>query len=135
MNSIVQDLRFAVRQLRRAPFFSLTVTLTLALSIGATAALTGVLRATLLHPLPYPQPQQLVVVSDRNLKGFPSAGLTSIPRVQDLAAVEANGKKLFSQVSFYYWEALTIAQNGQTPELLCDRRRSATARPRAHAGG
>jgi predicted permease len=118
MNSIVQDLRFAVRQLRRAPFFSLTVTLTLALSIGATAALTGVLRATLLHPLPYPQPQQLVVVSDRNLKGFPSAGLTSIPRVQDLAAVEANGKKLFSQVSFYYWEALTIAQNGQTPEPI-----------------
>jgi putative ABC transport system permease protein len=114
--SIVHDLRFALRQLRRAPFFSLSVMLTLALSIGATAALTGVLRATLLHPLPYLQPQQLVVVSDENLKGFKSAGLTSIPRVQDLAGLDANGRKLFSQVSFYYFEALTLAQNGQTPE-------------------
>ena len=114
--SIVHDLRFALRQLRRAPFFSLSVLLTLALSIGATAALTGVLRATLLHPLPYAEPQQLVVVSDENLKGFKSAGLTSIPRVQDLAGLDANGRKLFSQVSFYYFEALTLAQNGQTPE-------------------
>lgn len=114
--SILQDIRFSTRQLRRAPFFSLSVMLTLALSIGATAALSGILRATLLHPLPYPQQQQLIVISDENLKGLKSVGLTSIPRVQDLATLDGNGKKLFSQVSFYYWEPLTLAPSGQTPE-------------------
>ena len=70
ITQLLQDLRFALRQLRRAPFFSLTVFVTLALAIGATSAMTGVLRATLLNPLPYPEPNQLVRIADHNLKGF-----------------------------------------------------------------
>jgi putative ABC transport system permease protein len=113
MHSIVQDLRFAVRQLRRKPFFSLTVMLTLALSIGATAALTGMLRATLLHPLPYPQAQRLVTIEDENLRGFKSSGLVSVPRTQDLANVKAGGHNLFDSVGFYYSDesTLTIAHD------------------------
>jgi putative ABC transport system permease protein len=113
MHSILQDVRFAVRQLRRAPFFSLTVMLTLALSIGATAALTGILRATLLHPLPYPQSQRLVTIGDDNLRGFKSSGLVSIPRTQDLADIKLSGRTLFDSVGFYYLDesTLTIDQN------------------------
>ena len=54
VSQLLQDARFALRQLRRAPFFSLTVLATLALAIGATSAMTGVLRATLLNPTPLP---------------------------------------------------------------------------------
>jgi putative ABC transport system permease protein len=118
MNSIVQDttqdIRFALRQLRRSPFFTLTTLATVALSIGATAALSGVLRATLLHPLPYPQPNQLLEISDSNLKGFKASGLVACPRVQDLADLNVNGHKLFSQVAFFYSDASTLAETGQT---------------------
>lgn len=114
MNSILQDLRFAVRQLRRKPFFSLTVMLTLALSIGATAALTGVLRATLLHPLPYPDAQRIVTIGDENLRGFKSSGLVSVPRTQDLADVKAGGHNLFDSVGFYYSDESTLTINQAT---------------------
>ena len=114
MNSILQDLRFAVRQLRRKPFFSLTVMLTLALSIGATAALTGILRATLLHPLPYPQAQRLVTIEDENLRGFKSSGLVSVPRTQDLANMKAGGHNLFDSVGFYYSDESTLTINQNT---------------------
>jgi putative ABC transport system permease protein len=112
--SILNDVRFATRQLRRAPFFSLSVMLTLALSIGATAALTGVLRATLLHPLPYPQSGQLVTIDDENLKGFKDSGLVSIPRTADLADLQAGGGKLFSSLGFYYSDESTLGLDSQT---------------------
>ena len=114
MNSILQDLRFAIRQLRRKPFFSLTVMVTLALSIGATAALTGILRATLLHPLPYPQAQRLVTIEDENLRGFKSSGLVSVPRTQDLADVKAGGHNLFDSVGFYYSDESTLTIDHDT---------------------
>ncbi len=60
MNTTVQDLRFAVRQLRRSPGFALTAVLTLALAIGAACVMFAVVHSTLLAPLPYPAPEQLV---------------------------------------------------------------------------
>jgi predicted permease len=114
MNSILQDLRFAIRQLRRSPLFSLTVMLTLAFSIGAAAALTGILRATLLHPLPYPQAQRLVTLEDENLRGFKSSGLVSVPRTQDLANVRAGGHRLFDSVGFYYSDDSTLTLDHDT---------------------
>ena len=55
-----QDLRYAVRQLRRDAGFSAVVIATLALGIGGTTAVFSVMHAVLLAPLPYPQPDQLV---------------------------------------------------------------------------
>ncbi len=104
LTGLVQDLRYTVRQLRRAPFFSLTVLLTLALSVGATAAMTGVLRATLLHPLPYPEPERLVEVRDLNLKGFASHGLVSVARTEDLRTLEHNGHRVFAALGYGYFE-------------------------------
>jgi predicted permease len=60
--SIVQDARFAARQLRRSPVSAFIVVLTLSLGIAANTAILSLVNAWLLHPLPLAQPQQLVSV-------------------------------------------------------------------------
>jgi predicted permease len=62
MESIWQDIRLSLRSLRRQPAFAAVAILTLALSTGVSAALFSVIDATILHPLPYPRPEQLVEI-------------------------------------------------------------------------
>ena len=67
---LFQDLRFAVRQFRRAPGFSLTVIGTLALSVGLATAVFCVLDAVILRPLPYVQPDRIAFVQNVTRTGF-----------------------------------------------------------------
>src|SRR5260370_36375975 len=62
MSSLIRNLRYTVRTLWKNPGLTLTVLLTLALGIGANTAIFTVDYATLLAPMPYPHPEQLVMV-------------------------------------------------------------------------
>jgi hypothetical protein len=64
-----QDLKYAFRQLRRSPVFTITVIATLTLGLGATAALFTVVDHVLLRPLPYEDSRQLVTISEAGKKG------------------------------------------------------------------
>lgn len=58
---ILQDLRYSLRAIRSAPWFSLVTVLTLALGIGSSVAMFGVLHEVFLRPLPFPEPERLVM--------------------------------------------------------------------------
>jgi predicted permease len=79
-----QDTRYGLRMLRKSPGFTAIAVLTIALGIGATTAIFSVVDATLLHSLPYPQPEQLVRVED-DLPGVGAQDVgMSVPEWHDL---------------------------------------------------
>src|ERR1700751_4239548 len=84
LDRLIQDLHYALRMFAKSPGFSAIAILTMALGIGATTAIFRLVDATLLHPLPYPHPEELVRIED----DLPGAGATdagiSIPEWKDL---------------------------------------------------
>ena len=74
IENLWQDLRYGVRMLVKNPGFTLIVVITLALGIGANAALFSVVNGVLINPLPFPQPEQLVALNQR----LPNTGAGSI---------------------------------------------------------
>ncbi len=68
MDNVVQDIRYGVRQLYRQRGSSLVAILTLALGIGVSTAIFSVIDATMLRPMPYPDPEQLVTVGPAEVK-------------------------------------------------------------------
>ncbi len=91
MTTLLQDLRFALRQMRRSPGFAFTAVFTLALGIAANVIVFGVLQALILRPIDVPHPEQVMTLAHTD-QNYP---LFSYPEVCDVR----DGNTVFSAVA------------------------------------
>jgi putative ABC transport system permease protein len=99
LERLVQDLRIAWRGLRRSPGYVAVVVATLALGIGATTALFTVVNAVLLRPLPFPDPDRLVMVWER-------------PPFKDVNGAQAVIRNLVQPQNYLDWRARNTSFEG-----------------------
>jgi len=120
MQKLLFDLRFVVRQLAKSPGFAITAVLMLAFGIGATTAIFSIVEAVLLRPLPFPDSDRLMVLSDRlagvNLGGNNEVGVT----VPDIRAYtrETHG---FSALGGYQGAGFELSGNGEPAQVSAAR--------------
>ena len=116
------DLRFALRQLRKSPGFTLTAVITLALCIGANTAIFSVVNAVLLRPLPYPHSEQLV----RVFGSQPQLALAPSSPANFLEWKEEN--QVFERIGTYVGQGFNLL-GGDKPERVIGARVSADLLP------
>src|SRR5262245_7175823 len=111
---MIEDFRFATRVLLKSPAYSLVALVTLALGIGATVAIFSAVYAVLLAPLPYPDPDALVVpVSTNAARGFDRA---SVPYADYLDWREQ--RDIFTHVAVWQPTAVDVAGSTAMPERV-----------------
>ena len=117
MDALLNDLRYALRQLRKTPLFSAVAIATLAIGIGATTAIFSTVNATLLRPLPFPQSDRLVDVHTRLVDGRVTTGLLSAVEFESLRSLTTvvAGVGVYSSQPF---EATYLRDDGTLVEVL-----------------
>lgn len=110
MNTLRQDLRYALRRLAHKPGFTTVIVLILALGIAANTAIFSVVNAVLLAPLPYDNPDKLVVVKETNTAKTVERNSVSPGNFLDL-----HKERLFDSVTAFY-ETATTLQGAQDTE-------------------
>ena len=111
MRNFIQDLRYGIRMLAKRPGFTLIAALTLALGVGANTAIFSAVNAVLLKPLPFPESQQLVDLSETfKPDGF---GSVSVPNLEDWK----NQNTVFAGIAAYSFTSFNL-EGGDTPQRI-----------------
>ena len=113
MNGLVQDLRYALRQLRKSPGFTAAALLTLALGIAANTAIFSVIEAVILRPLPFGSPDRLVWLNGK-LVPLTDEGAVSPPDFRDYR--EEN--RTFDRIAAMGYAATPSNLSGDKPEQV-----------------
>jgi predicted permease len=112
LESIVHDIRYGLRQLRKSPGFTLAAITTLALGIGATTAIFSVVDSLLLRPLPYPNAPRIV----RIWMTFAPRGMTEIP-ASEPEYLEYRQSRSFAHLAAFSVGTLTLTGSGNPLHL------------------
>jgi putative ABC transport system permease protein len=113
IESFVQDVRYALRLLRRSPGFTAVALLTLALGIGATTTMFTIVNGVLLRPLPYPDPERLVRLHLANPAQDILDGALSPPDFEEWRTTARS----FSSMAAYQALPVTLTVPGEPTEL------------------
>jgi putative ABC transport system permease protein len=114
LETLWQDVRYGLRQLKRNPGFTAVAVITLALGIGATTAIFTVVNAVLLRPLPYPHPEELVYVQE--ILG--NYGPTPFVGNKEFAAWR-NQSRTLSPIAAYMDFAANLTGGGEPERVIC----------------
>ncbi|HSJ74875.1 MAG TPA: ABC transporter permease, partial [Gemmatimonadales bacterium] len=106
-----QDLGYALRQMRKAPLFTLIAVLTLALGIGATTAIFSILDAVVLRPLPFPDPDRLIRLWETN----PQTDSFSVSELNYLDWRQEN--RSFTDMAAIRYDSLSLVGDGEPVRL------------------
>lgn len=117
MRSLLREIRHAVRVLARSPGFAAVALLTLALGIGANTAIFSVVNALLLRPLPYANPQRLVMLYETSVADRSSVGPFSYPH---FALIHAQAHS-FSDVSAFAADDFDLTGRGDPRQISAAR--------------
>src|SRR5450631_4945662 len=110
---MINDLRYALRQLIKSPGFAAVTILTLALGIGACTAIFSVVNAVLLRPLDYPDPARLVIIRETNLPDFPEFSV-SPPNYLDWE----KQTKSYEYLAAYSGSRINLTGDGEPQQLV-----------------
>ena len=114
METLLKDLRYGVRMLMKRPAFTAIAIIALALGIGATTAIFSVVNAVLLRPLPYPQPDQLMVVKETNYPRGLADMNVSLPDFH----VWRERNQVFDYVAAHQYNNYNITGTGEPERVL-----------------